>query len=149
MNAPDRLGFDEAVKYARESGRAAFAAAPVFGDDDESAEGVRIFIIEGDGRGGHRLRFVAGPFFSAALAANEILAEGDVTDHVRGLLFTPTSFSEEWLSGQVQVLVSRLVQAAAVSAPGMPNYLDMPARAAAPEVVFPLHRIGRAPPRKT
>lgn len=147
MNAPDRLGFDDAVKYARESGRAAFSAAPVFGDDEETAEGLRIFIIQGDASGGHRVRFVAGPFFSAALAANEVLEDGDISGHVRELLFTPTSFSEEWLSDQMQVLVGRLVQAANVATPGMPNYLDMPSRAAAPEVVFPIRNIGRARPR--
>jgi hypothetical protein len=146
--APDRLSFDDAVKYARESGKAAFVAAPVFGDDDETAEGARIFIVEGDGQGGHRIRFVAGPFFSAALAANEVLADDEVPDRVRELLFTRTTFSQDWLTDQVQVLVGRLVQAASLSAPDMPNYLDMPARAAAPEVVFPISQIGRAGPRR-
>ncbi len=142
---PDRLTFEEALVYARTSGKAAFNAAPVFGDGDpETAEGVRIFIIEGDGQGGHRVRFVAGPFFSAALGANEVLAEGEIPDRVRELQFTRTSFSEDWLSDQVQVLVGRLVQAAAITAPEMPNYLDMPTRAAAPEVVFPVSQIGRA-----
>lgn len=146
--SPDRLSFDDAVKYARESGKAAFVAAPVFGDDEETAEGARVFIIEGDGQGGHRLRFVAGPFFSAALAANEVLGEDEVPDRVRELLFTRTTFSEEWLSDQVQVLVGRLVKAAELASPEMPNYLEMPARAAAPEVVFPISQIGRANPRR-
>lgn len=143
-SAPDRLTFDEAVDYARTSGRAAFAAAPVFGDDEETAEGVRVFIVEGDGRGGCRVRFVAGPFFSGALAANEVLAHDEVSERVREMQFTRTTFAEAWLSEQVQVLVGRLVQAAAVAAPEMPNYLEMPVRAAAPEVVFPISQIGRA-----
>lgn len=141
----DRLTFDQAVNHARATGGAAFAAAPVFGDDEETAEGVRIFIVEGDGRGACRIRFVAGPFFSAALAANEVLAEDEIPPRVRELQFMPTTFSEEWLSDQVQVLVARLTQAAQVAAPDMPDYVGMPARASAPEVVFPVSRIGRAP----
>ena len=139
----DRLTFDEAVQRARATGAAAFAAAPVFGDDDETAEGVRIFIVEGDGRGACRIRFVAGPFFSAALAANEVLAEGEVPPRVREMQFAPTTFSGEWLSDPVQVLVARLAQAAQLPAGEMPDYLRMPARAAAPEVVFPISGIGR------
>jgi hypothetical protein len=140
----ERLTFEQAVQNARDTGRAAFAAAPVFGDDEETAEGLRIFIVEGDGRGACRIRFVAGPFFSAALAANEVIAEEDVPPRVRELQFMPTAFSEEWLSDQVQVLVARLAQAAQVEAPEMPDYFGMPRRKSAPEVVFPVSRIGRA-----
>lgn len=140
----DRLTFDEAVARARATGDAAFAAAPVFGDDEETAEGVRVFIVEGDGHGGCRVRFVAGPFFSAALAANEVLGEDEIPPRVRELQFMPTTFSEEWLSDQVQVLVARLVQAAQVAAPDMPDYFGLPRRASAPEVVFPVSQIGRA-----
>jgi hypothetical protein len=145
---PERLTFEQAVAYACSSGHAAFAATPVFGDDPERAEGVRLLIIEGDGRGGRKVRFVAGPFFSAALAANEVLADDAIGDGLRGLLFLPTTFSEDWLSDQIQVLVARLVQAAAIVAPDMPNYLDAKARTAAPEVVFPIRSIGRASPRR-
>ena len=145
---PERLSFEQAVAFACATGKAAFAAAPVFGDhDQERAEGVRVFVIEGDGQGGCKVRFIAGPFFSGALAANEILADDDITDAVRELLFMPTSFSEDWLSGQIQVLIARLVQAAEVVAPDMPNYLDAKARTAASEVTFPIRLIGRAQPR--
>jgi hypothetical protein len=145
---PERLNFEQAVAFARDTGKAAFAAAPVFGDhDQERAEGVRVFVIEGDGQGGCKVRFIAGPFFSGALAANDILGDDDITDGVRELLFMPTSFSEDWLSEQIQVLIGRLVQAAQIVAPEMPNYLDAKTRAAAPEVTFPIRSIGRAPPR--
>ena len=144
---PDRLTFEQAVAYACSSGNAAFAATPVFGDDQERAEGVRLFIIEGDGQGGRKIRFVAGPFFSAALAANEVLSDDEIGDSVRELLFMPTTFSEEWLSDQIQVLVTRLVRAAEIVAPDMPNYLDARVRAA-PEVTFPVRSIGRASPRR-
>lgn len=144
---PDRLTFEQAVAYACSSGNAAFAATPVFGDDQERAEGVRLFIVEGDGQGGRRIRFIAGPFFSAALAANEVLADDEIGDGVRALLFMPTTFSEDWLSDQIQVLVTRLVRAAEIVAPDMPNYLDATVRAA-PEVTFPIRSIGRAPPRR-
>ena len=144
---PERLTFEQAVEFACASGKAAFAAAPVFGDDQERAEGVRVFVIEGDGQSGCKVRFIAGPFFSAALAANEVLADDDITDSVREMLFMPTSFSEDWLSGQIQVLIARLMQAAEVVAPDMPNYLDAKARTAASEVTFPIRLIGRAQPR--
>ena len=145
---PERLTFEQAVAYACSSGNAAFAATPVFGDDQERAEGVRLLIIEGDGQGGRKIRFVAGPFFSAALAANEVLADDEISDSLRELLFMPSTFSEDWLSDQIQVLVARLVQAAEIVAPDMPNYLEAKARTAAPEVVFPIRSIGRATPRR-
>ena len=140
---PERLTFEQAVAYACSSGNAAFAATPVFGDDQERAEGVRLLIIEGDGQGGRKIRFVAGPFFSSALA-NEVLADDEISDSLRDQLFMPSTFSEDWLSDQIQVLVARLVQAAEIVAPEMPNYLEAKARTAAPEVVFPIRSIGRA-----
>lgn len=147
---PERLTFEQAVAFASATGKAAFAAAPVFGDhDQERAEGVRVFVVEGDGQGGCKVRFIAGPFFSAALAANEILADDEIGDAVRELLFMPTTFSEDWLAEQIQVLIARLVQAAQIVAPEMPNYLDAKARTAAPEVTFPIKSIGRAPSRDT
>ncbi|MDE2604554.1 MAG: hypothetical protein KGL68_01395 [Burkholderiales bacterium] len=145
---PDRVTFEQAVAYACSSGHAAFAATPVFGDDQERAEGLRLFIIEGDGQGGRKIRFIAGPFFSAALAANEVLADDEIPDGVREMLFLPSSFSEEWLSDPIQVLVARLVQAAEIVAPEMPNYLDAKTARSAPEVTFPIRAIGRASPRR-
>lgn len=145
---PERLTFEQAVAYACGSGNAAFAATPVFGDDQERAEGARVFVIEGDGRGNRKIRFIAGPFFSAALAANEVLEDDAIGDGLREMLFVPTSFSEDWLSDQIQVLIARLVQAAEIVAPDMPNYLDAKARTAAPEVTFPIRSIGRASPRR-
>jgi hypothetical protein len=139
-----RLTFDQAVAYACASGKAAFTAVPVFGDNQEAAEGAQVFIIEGEGGGGHRIHFVAGPFFSTAWVSNEILADDDIPDRVRELQFTPTVFSAEWLSGQIQVLIGRLAQAAEIASPNMPNYLDMPTRTAAARAVFPIDRIGRA-----
>ena len=98
---PERLTFEQALAYACSSGNAAFAATPVFGDDQERAEGVRLFIVEGDGRGSCRIRFVAGPFFSAALAANEVLADDEISAGLRELPFMATTFSEDWLSDQI------------------------------------------------
>jgi hypothetical protein len=141
---PQRLSFDEAAKRAQTGGGEAFAAAPVFADDGETAEGARVFIVEGDGAGSYQVRFIAGPFFSAAFAANEVLAAADVPERVRELQFLPTRFAPEWAGNQVQVLVSRLVQASGVSLPEMPDYLAAPQRAAAPEVRFPILDIGRA-----
>ena len=146
---PERMSFEQATAYVCVSGNAAFAAAPVFGEDQERAEGARVVVIQGDGQGGHRIRFIAGPFFSAALAANETLADEEVSDGLRGMLFMPTEFSEDWLSDQIQVLIARLMQAAQIVAPDMPDYLDAKARTAAPEVVFPIRSIGRAPPRSS
>lgn len=148
LQPPERLTFEQAVAFACATGKAAFAAAPVFGEhDQERAEGARVFLIEGDGQGGCKFRFLAGPFFSGALAANEVLADEQITAGLRELLFMPSSFSEEWLSDQIQVLIARLMQAAEIVAPEMPNYLDQKLRAAAPEVTFPISSIGRAPPR--
>lgn len=145
---PDRLTFEQAVAYACDSGNAAFAATPVFGDDQERAEGARVFVIEGDGQGSCKIRFIAGPFFSGALAANEVLEDDNISGGLREMLFVRTSFSADWLSDQIQVLIARLVQAAEIVAPDMPNYLDAKARTAAPEVTFPIRSIGRASPRR-
>jgi len=141
--AQERLSFDQAVRRACDECKAAFAAVPVFGEDDQTAEGARVFIIDGEGAGGHRVRYIAGPFFSSSYAANELLDDAQIPDRVRELRFLPTTCREEWLSDQIQVLIGKLVQAAQVAAPGMPDYLNAPVRAAAPEVVFPFSRIGR------
>jgi len=142
------LNFDQAVQHVRESGKAAFASAPVFGEDDETAEGARVFLIESAGGGGIQFRYIAGPFFANGFAANDVLQEGEIPDRVRELQFMPTTFSEDWLSDQMQVLVSRLVRAAGIAAPEMPDYVEAPARGAPAEVAIPIERIGRGSPKR-
>lgn len=142
-----RLSFDEAVTRALQQQRAAFCAVPVFGDrsDDEeqTAEGARIFIIDPDGAGDWQLRFIAGPFFSNAYAANEIIPPEEVPDSVRELRFIPVGGVEEgWLGEQIQVLIQKLVQGSGIAAQ-MPDYENMPMRAAEENVVFPVNFIGR------
>jgi hypothetical protein len=143
MTTDDRLSFDEAVAHVQRGGQCAFAAVPVFGEDGETAEGARVFIIERNGEGGHRVRFIAGPFFSTALAADEILAADQIPDRIRALRFLPSALREEWCSDQIQVLIGKLMRASQVLAPEMPDYLAMPTRAATPEVSFPISMIGR------
>lgn len=143
-----RLSFKEAVAHVMKKRQPLFAAAPVFGDvvDDEEqrAEGVRIFIIEPDPEGDDwRLRFIAGPFFSNAHAANEIIAPEEIPHNVRELRFMPTRCEEAWFSEQVQIIVQKLVQGAGVVAAEMPNYESMPLRAASEETVFPVSFIGK------
>ena len=62
---PNRLSFNEAVVLVKQTGKAAFAAMPVFGDDEgdenATAEGARIFILLPDEDEGWTLRFIAGP----------------------------------------------------------------------------------------
>jgi hypothetical protein len=137
-----RLSYDEALAHVLKSRQPAFAAVPVFGDDDEAAEGVRIFLIEDDGAGGARLRFVAGPFFSNAYAANETLPATEAPESVRELRFMPTRCEESWFDEQMQVLVQKLVKAAGIGAEQMPDYESIPGRGASPETVFPVSFIG-------
>ncbi len=144
-----RLSFKEAVAFVMQTKRAAFAAVPVFGersdDAEQTAEGARVFVIEPDPEadgGDWLLRFVAGPFFSNAYAANEILEPGEVPDSVRKLRFLPTRSQASWYEEQIQVLIQKLVQASGVSAQ-MPDYESMPARAAEENTVFPVNFIGR------
>jgi hypothetical protein len=144
-----RLSFKEAVAFVMQTKQAAFVAMPVFGDrsDDEeqTAEGARIFVIEPDPEadgGDWLLRFVAGPFFSNAYAANEILEPGEVPDSVRELRFLPTRTQESWYEEQIQVLIQKLVQGSGIAAQ-MPDYESMPARAAEENTVFPVNFIGR------
>jgi len=149
MSAEDgRLSFEQALAFIQERGRCAFAAVPVFGDDGQTAEGARVFIVERDEQGACRVRFLAGPFFSAALAADEVLADDQIPERVRELLFLPSALNEEWLSEQIQDLIAKLVRASALSVPHMPDYLGAPARRAAPEVSFPISLIGRPEPRE-
>jgi hypothetical protein len=144
-----RLSFMEAVAYVMQRKQPVFSAMPVFGerteDEEQTAEGAKVFIIEPDPEddgGDWRMRFIAGPFFSNAFAAHETLAPEDVPASVRDLRFMPTRYEEAWLSEQIQVLIQKLVQSANIDAQ-MPDYESLPAKGAAPEVVFPVSFIGR------
>jgi hypothetical protein len=147
-----RMSFDEAVHMVQQQpGKAAFAAVPVFGDrsDDEEqrAEGARVFIVEADGAGGYRVRFVAGPFFANAFAANETMMPDEVSEKVRGLRFLPTRVEEDWLVGQVQILIQKLMQASGSMPAEMPDYDNTPSFGAGPEAVFPISFVGVDPER--
>lgn len=142
-NDDGRLDFDAAVQLVKaQPERAAFAAVPVFGDNDQTAEGARVFIVESDRAGGYRVRFVAAPFFANAVAANDILAPDDIPDRVKELRFMPTRLEEEWLDEQVQMLIRKLMQASGQAAPQMPAYEAPPAVAGA-ETAVPIKFVGR------
>ena len=147
-NALNRLSFNEAVVFVKQRRKAAFAAMPVFGEEDDetaqTAEGARIFILLPDEDEGWTLRFIAGPFFSAAYAANDIIPSDEIPDRVRELMFVPTRCEEDWLTDQLQVLLGKLTQAAGIGEQ-MPDYNAQPAKAAA-DVVFPVSFIGRDKP---
>lgn len=138
-----RLSFDQAIAHVRQSKQAAFAAMPVFGDDEETAEGARIFILDNDDEGELRLRFIAGPFFSAAYAANDVIPNDEIPDSVRELRFMPTRCEEEWYSDQIQILIQKLVKAAGINTEQMPDYANAPTHGAGPEAVFPISFIGK------
>lgn len=142
-----RLSFKEAVAYVMQKNQAAFIAMPVFGertdDEEQTAEGARLFIIEPDGEGDWQMRFIAGPFFSAAFAANEVVVPEEVPDSARELRFMPTRVLDDWYSDQLQILIQKLVQASAIGAEMMPDYQSMPSRKAEEQVVFPVSFIGR------
>lgn len=138
-----RLSFDQAVAHVRQSKQAAFAAMPVFGDDEETAEGARIFILDNDDEGELRLRFIAGPFFSAAYAANDVIPTDEIPNSVRELRFMPTRCEEEWYSDQIQILIQKLVKAAGINTEQMPDYANAPTHGAGPEAVFPISFIGK------
>ena len=146
MSQANRLSFNQAVVFVKNSHRAAFAAMPVFGDDEgddnATAEGARTFILLPDEDEGWTLRFIAGPFFSAAYAANDIIPADEIPDRVRELLFVPTRCEDDWLTDQLQVLLAKLTQAAGIGEQ-MPDYESQAARGAAPEAVFPVAFIGR------
>jgi hypothetical protein len=140
----NRLSFNEAVVFVKQRKQAAFAAMPVFGDDDDSAqtaEGARIFILLPDEDEGWTLRFIAGPFFSAAYAANDTIPADEIPDRIRELLFMPTRCEEDWLTDQLQVLLGKLTQAAGIG-DQMPDYASQAAKGAGPEAVFPVSFIG-------
>lgn len=142
-----RLSFDEAVSYVKQRQQPAFSAMPVFGerteDEEQVAEGVRIFIIEPAEKGSWQLRFVAGPFFSNAFAANDYIPHEEVPPSVRELRFMPTRIEEKWFDEQIQILIQHLVKGAGVVAEQMPDYESMPGRKADEATVFPVSFIGR------
>jgi len=141
-----RLSFKEAVAYVMQKQQAAFSAMPVFGgrtdDEEQTAEGARIFIIEPDGDGEWQMRFIAGPFFSNAYAANEIISPDEIPDSVRELRFMAMRVNADWYVEQIQVLIQKLVQGSGVEVQ-MPDYQSMPLRSADAETVFPVSFIGR------
>lgn len=144
-----RLSFKEAVAFVMQKKQAAFCAMPVFGDrtDDEeqTAEGARIFVVEPDPEadgGDWQLRFVAGPFFSNAYAANEVLPPEEVPESVRELRFLPTCIDDKWYDEQIQILIQKLVQGSGIVAQ-MPDYEHMPSFKAEEQTVFPVNFIGR------
>jgi hypothetical protein len=149
-----RMSFDEVVHFVQQQpGRAAFVAMPVFGergdDAEQRAEGARVFIVEADGKGSYQVRFIAGPFFSNAYGANEVMVPAEVPERVKELRFLPTRVDEGWLGEQIQVLIQKLVQASGREAPQMPDHARAPGVAANPETVFPVSFIGRDSRRET
>lgn len=145
-----RLSFDEAVALAMQKQQVSFCAMPVFSeaieDEAQTAEGARIFIIEPDDNkkpGAWQLRFIAGPFFSNAYAANERIAPSGVPDSVRELRFMPTHVDTKWYEEQIQILIQYLVKGSGGATEHMPDYASMPARSANSETVFPISFIGR------
>lgn len=144
-SSENRLSFNDAVVFVKQRKQAAFAAMPVFGDDDdegtEAAEGARIFILMPDEDEGWTLRFIAGPFFASGYAANDIIPADEIPDRVRELLFVPTRCEEEWLSDQVQVLLGKLTQAAGIGEQ-MPDYTTQPVKSASRDAVFPVSFVG-------
>lgn len=143
-----RFSFDEAVQYVMQRRAAAFAVTPVFEEDQEAAAGARVFLLAPDTAGSYVLHFIAGPFFSAAYAANERLAPADVPERIRELRFLPTRYEEDWLSDQVQLLIQKLMQASGAEMSHMPDYKNAPGQRAAAEVVFPVAFIGKGGPSK-
>jgi hypothetical protein len=148
------MSFDEALHYVQQQpGRAAFVASPVFGerteDEEQRAEGARVVILEGDGAGGWHARFIAGPFFANVFAANDTLKPDEVPDSVKELRYLPTTVNEDWMVGQVQVLIQKLMQANGGLPAEMPDYESQPGKGAGPEAVFPVSFIGRNAERES
>jgi hypothetical protein len=132
------------VAFVQQTGKAAFAAMPVFGDDEDdenaTAEGARVFLLLPDEEDGWSLRFIAGPFFTSAYAANDLIPAEEIPDRVRELLYMPTRCEDDWLTDQLQILLAKLTQAAGIGEQ-MPDYEKMPTKGAAPEAVFPVNFI--------
>lgn len=151
MNAEEsdgRLSYDEAVHYVQQHPeQAAFAAMPVFGerteDEDQHAEGAKVFVLVGDGAGSYRLRYVAGPFFASVHGAEETLAPAEIPEQLRELRFLPTRFEEAWIDEQMQLLIQKLIAASGQATPSMPDYAAEPVKGAGPDAVFPVSFIGR------
>jgi hypothetical protein len=141
--ADGRMSFSEAVAYVRRSRCGAFAVTPVFEEDQDAASGARVFVLDHDGRDQYVLRYIAGPFFSAAYAANERYLPSEIPERVRDLRFLPTRCEEDWFTDQVQLLIQKLVRASGAAAPHMPDYENAPRMGARTEVVFPLSFVGR------
>ncbi len=141
-----RLSFTEAIAFVQQRKAAAFAAMPVFNDEDDDedrrAEGARVFLIRHDAEDGWTLRFIAGPFFANAYAANDIIPYNEIPDQLRELRYIPTRCEDAWLEEQIQILIGKLTQAAGVG-DQMPDYEAQPVKAASPETVFPVHFIER------
>ena len=144
LNGTARLSFNDAVAYVQQTGKAAFAAMPVFGDDEgdenATAEGARVFLLLPDEDEGWILRFIAGPFFTSAYAANDVIPAEEIPDRVRDLLYMPTRCEDSWLTDQLQILLGKLTQAAGIGEQ-MPDYEHMPTKGAGPEAVFPVNFI--------
>lgn len=143
-----RISFDEAVHFVQQMpGKAAFAAMPVFGelsdDAEQRAEGARLFIVESDGAGSYRVRFIAGPFFANVHGADEIMAADEVPESVKQLRYLTTQLDEAWLENQIQILIQKLMQASGQMAAEMPDYASAPAVAADADATFPISFIGR------
>jgi hypothetical protein len=145
----NRLSFNEATLFVKQSRQAAFAAMPVFGDDEgdenATAEGARVFLLLPDEEEGWVLRFVAGPFFSNAFAANDVIPYNEIPAQIRELRFIPTRCEDGWLEEQIQILIGKLTQAAGIGEQ-MPDYASLPAKSAGPEAVFPIAFIERSKP---
>ena len=99
VNGTARLSFNDAVAYVQQTGKAAFAAMPVFGDDENdenaTAEGARVFLLLPDEEEGWLLRFIAGPFFTSAYAANDVIPAEEIPDRVRELFYMPTRCEDD------------------------------------------------------
>lgn len=145
----NRLSFNEATLFVKQSRQAAFAAMPVFGDDEgdenATAEGARVFLLLPDEEEGWVLRFVAGPFFSNAFAANDVIPYNEIPAQIRELRYTPTRCEDSWLEEQIQILIGKLTQAAGIGEQ-MPDYASQPTKSAGPEAVFPIAFIERPKP---
>jgi hypothetical protein len=142
----ERLSFNEAVAFVQQTGKAAFAAMPVFGDDendaDATAEGARVFLLLPDEDEGWLLRFIAGPFFTSAYAANDVIPAEEIPERVRELLFMPTRCEDDWLTDQLQVLLGEADPGRRHRRTDAGLRERCRPRAPGPEAVFPVNFIG-------
>jgi hypothetical protein len=108
----ERLSFNEAVAFVQQTGKAAFAAMPVFGDDERRRERhrrrrPRLPACCPTRTTAGCLRFIAGPFFTSAYAANDLIPAEEIPDRVRELLYMPTRCEDDWLTDQLQILLAK------------------------------------------